>query len=62
MGHFINFDPNRFNQEAAGELRPEANKDNRPDLLSPEEWTDCETEKELANFSIRNKAIKTQKK
>ncbi|MCL5780045.1 MAG: hypothetical protein M1119_03715 [Firmicutes bacterium] len=54
MGHFIYFDPNKKNMETAEELQPEL----RPkgvDLISPEQWTYCEKEKELTRFAERNK-------
>ncbi|GAB6180984.1 hypothetical protein JCM14036_23030 [Desulfotomaculum defluvii] len=51
MGRFINYVPSNKDVEIATELQPETRKIK---LISPQEWTYCEKEKELIEFAKRN--------
>ncbi|MEG6522058.1 hypothetical protein [Desulfotomaculum sp. 1211_IL3151] len=50
MGNFINYIPPGKDMEMATELQIEDNSN----LISPQEWTYCEKERELAKFAENN--------
>ncbi|WP_156779633.1 hypothetical protein [Desulforamulus reducens] len=52
MGYFFDYAPPKKDMEIAKELQPQPKRIN---LISPQEWTYCQKERDLASFAKRNK-------